>query len=60
MTEPLGHRGVSVPFTDWRIHWNMLPREMWYFGRADGWYDGPIPSFGFGVFHVYLIAKGYR
>ncbi|WP_158006222.1 hypothetical protein [Serratia sp. 14-2641] len=33
---------------------NTLPRELWYFGYVEDWYDGPIPCFGFGFFHFYL------
>lgn len=33
---------------------NKLPRSQWYFGYRVDWYDGPIPCFGFGFYHVYL------
>lgn len=39
------------------IYWNLLPKELRYWGYKQDWYDGPVPCFGFWFFHFYIWWK---
>ena len=60
---------MKIPLTFKRIHFTWLgpcdikdcphidtPHQR-YWGYQVGWYDGPIYSFGFWWFHIYMFDK---
>ncbi|HBZ17519.1 MAG TPA: hypothetical protein DEO73_17405 [Pantoea sp.] len=39
------------------IYWNLLPKKLRYWGNREDWIHGPVPCFGFWLFHFYIWWK---
>ena len=39
---------LSIEFEPWTLHIFPMKRKFWEWGYREGWYDGPIPTWGFG------------
>ncbi len=48
---------ICVGCGPWALHIFVWKRSHWTWGFEDGWYDGPLPSYGLGP--LFLLAGMY-